>query len=169
MRKQSPRTKIHRSSRAFRKREKKKASCKHKPKRLTLAEQGDIRETLAFEEIGESRGEVAAEAVPLEAELLLVRVHDATPRADPVTFATTPVVAALQYGIPLSIAPVPDCSSSCKIPKCRSISRLLRQLSLSLSLSLTHILIPWRRGIGLTFGVDATYGMCFAGYLICSN
>lgn len=83
---------------------------------LTLAEKGDIRETLAFEEIRESRGQVTAETVPLEAKLLL-RVHNAAPRADPVTFDATPVAAALHYGIPLSIAPVPDCSSSCKIRK----------------------------------------------------
>lgn len=62
--------------------------------KLTLAKKGDIRETLAFEKIGEGGGQVTAETVPLETKLLLIRVHNVTLLPDPVTFAT-PLALAL--------------------------------------------------------------------------
>lgn len=80
-------------------------------KELTFAEQGDIGETLAFEQIQERRCQIAAETVPLEAELLLMRVHDATLRFNLVTF-TTPLAATFQWIFTFLIALVPNCSSS---------------------------------------------------------
>lgn len=65
-------------------------------KKLTLAEEGDIGETLAFEQVRERRGEIVAETVPFEAELLLlIRVHDATLSLNSVTFAA-PLAATFQ-------------------------------------------------------------------------
>lgn len=58
--------------RAFRK---KKTPAFHNIYLLTITKKSYICEALGLEEVAESRGQVAAETVPFQTELLVLRIH----------------------------------------------------------------------------------------------